>query len=413
MFRVDRSENRLVRLKERRFADLNLRERDHLQEWLVRMPDALGEELLIVQKEFDGFADTRERLDLLALDKEGRLVVVENKLDDSGRDVVWQALKYVAYCSSLKKAEIVEIYQKYLDRWSEGANAARNLCDFLGVEELDDVVLNVGNDQRLVLVAANFRKEVTATVLWLLGHGVLAQCFRAVPYSFGEELFIDLQQIIPTPEAADYMIGMAAKGSEEKSDQGARKSRHRLRQAFWTKALEELRARNVSRFENISPSTEHWLSCATGVSGCIYSLIFSKNEARVELYLQRSDASENKWIFDQLERKRQEFEGRFGHGFQWQRLDDKKASRICHSHPFDGFSRENWPEMIEWLCQHIVRLDEVFSEPLMRLNQRLKSRNDTGDRERLQLAQAHSHNSRRDSADARQPTEGVEAGLGV
>ena len=112
MFQVDFSENRLVRLEERRFADLDLRERDHLQEWLVRMPDALGEELLIVQKEFDGFADTRERLDLLALDKEGRLVVVENKLDDSGRDVVWQALKYVAYCSSLKKAQIAEIYQK-------------------------------------------------------------------------------------------------------------------------------------------------------------------------------------------------------------------------------------------------------------------------------------------------------------
>ena len=136
------------------------------------MPDALGEELLIVQKEFDGFADTRERLDLLALDKGGRLVVVENKLDDSGRDVVWQALKYVAYCSSLKKAEIVEIYQNYLDRWSDGANAVANLCDFLDVEELDDVVLNAGNEQRLVLIAANFRKEVTATVLWLLGHGV-------------------------------------------------------------------------------------------------------------------------------------------------------------------------------------------------------------------------------------------------
>jgi hypothetical protein len=29
----------------------------------------LGEELLIIQKEFDGFEDTNERLDLLALDK--------------------------------------------------------------------------------------------------------------------------------------------------------------------------------------------------------------------------------------------------------------------------------------------------------------------------------------------------------
>ena len=175
------------------------------------MPDALGEDLLIVQKEFDGFADTRERLDLLALDKEGRLVVIENKLDDSGRDVVWQVLKYVAYCSGLTKAEIIEIYQKYLDRWFEGANAVTNLCEFLDVEELDDMVLNAGNEQRLLLIAANFRKEVTATVLWLLGHGVRAQCFRVVPYSFGEEIFLNLQQIIPTPEAADYMIGMAAR----------------------------------------------------------------------------------------------------------------------------------------------------------------------------------------------------------
>ena len=175
MFKVNLSENRLVRLEKRRFNDLNLQERPHLQEWLVQTPEALGEELLVIQKEFDGFADTRERLDLLALDKEGRLVVIENKLDDSGRDVVWQALKYVAYCSSLKKAEIVEIYQKYLDRWINGQNAVANLCEFLEVEDLDDTVLNAGNEQRLILVAANFRKEVTATVLWLIGHGVRAQ----------------------------------------------------------------------------------------------------------------------------------------------------------------------------------------------------------------------------------------------
>ena len=66
---------------------------------LANQPDALGEELLIIQKEFDGFElffsalnAGRERLDLLALDKAGNLVIIENKLDDSGRDVVWQAM---------------------------------------------------------------------------------------------------------------------------------------------------------------------------------------------------------------------------------------------------------------------------------------------------------------------------------
>ena len=36
MFRVDRSQNRLSRLTHKRFSDLNLRERGHLQEWLAR-----------------------------------------------------------------------------------------------------------------------------------------------------------------------------------------------------------------------------------------------------------------------------------------------------------------------------------------------------------------------------------------
>ena len=375
MFKVEVSENRLVRLEKRRFADLNLREQDHLQEWIAGAPDALGEELLIVQKEFAGFADTHERLDLLALDKDGQLVVIENKLDDSGRDVVWQGLKYVAYCSTLKKAEIVEIYQSYLDRWSENQNAMENLCDFLGAEDIDDMVLNEGNNQRLMLVAADFRKEVTATVLWLIGHGIRVQCLRVSPYSLGEYLLIDMQQIIPVPEAADYMIGMAAKEFEEKSAKGAQKGIEGRRIKFWTRVLEELQKRGVARYANISPSKHHWLSSATGVARCGYNLIFNKNEARVELYLNRSQ-DDNKWIFDQLEQDRLEIEKRFGAGMKWQGLYGKKASRISYSHSYDGFNEENWPSRIEWLCEHIVKLEEAFSEPLARLNQELKSRGD-------------------------------------
>ena len=375
MFKVEVSENRLVRLEKRRFADLNLREQDHLQEWIAGAPDVLGEELLIVQKEFAGFADTHERLDLLALDKDGQLVVIENKLDDSGRDVVWQGLKYVAYCSTLKKAEIVEIYQSYLDRWSENQNAMENLCDFLGAEDIDDMVLNEGNNQRLMLVAADFRKEVTATVLWLIGHGIRVQCFRTSPYSLGEEILVDLQQIIPVPEAADYMIGMVKKESEEKSSKDTQKGIEGRRIKFWTRTLEELQKRGVARYANISPSKHASLSSATGVARCSYNLIFNKNEARVELYLDRSQA-ENKWIFDQLEQDRLEIEKRFGAGMKWQGLYGKKASRISYSHSYDGFNEENWPSRIEWLCEHIVKLEEAFSEPLARLNQELKSRGD-------------------------------------
>ena len=108
----------------------------------------------------------------------------------------------------------------------------------------------------------------------------------------------------------------------------------------------------------------------------MYSLIFGKNLARVELYLSRTQAAENKWFYDHFEQERQEIEGRFGAELQWQRLDDRKASRICYSRQFDGFNKDNWPEMIEWLCKYVVKLEEAFSEPLDRLNREMKSRGD-------------------------------------
>ncbi|MGM1052484.1 MAG: DUF4268 domain-containing protein [Pseudomonadota bacterium] len=373
MFRVDLSQNRLSRLSQKRFADLNLRERDHLQEWLANQPDALGEELLIIQKEFDGFDETRERLDLLALDKDGNLVVIENKLDDSGRDVTWQALKYTAYVSGLTKMQIVDIYQQYLDRYCGGGNAAVRICEFMEVEELEETVLNPGNDQRMIFIAANFRREVTATVLWLLSRGIRAQCFKVSPFAFGDELMVDIQQIIPTPEAADFMIGMSSKENEEKAVQDTQKKRHGLRLEFWEQALDQLRADGVELYRNISPAKDHWLSAGSGMRSCPYQMIFSRDEARVEISLQRSEADENKWVFDRLLAQKDQIEEVFGAELDWRRMDDKKASRVVFSRPFDGFSRDTWPEMIAWLSTHIQKLEMAFSAPLAILNKQIRT----------------------------------------
>jgi hypothetical protein len=95
MYKIDTAQNRIAPLAAKRFGELGFTERKHLKEWLENCPQALAQvdvdELLIIQKEFYGFDDTRERLDLLAIDKDGKLVIIENKLDDTGRDVVWQA----------------------------------------------------------------------------------------------------------------------------------------------------------------------------------------------------------------------------------------------------------------------------------------------------------------------------------
>ena len=131
MFIVNSTDKTTSEVKEISFREIGLRERNDLQEWIANNPIILGEELLIIQKEFDGFNDTNERLDLLALDKNGNLVVIENKLDDSGRNVVWQSLKYAGYCSSLKKEDIKDIYSQYLSKIGSSDNAEESIVEFL------------------------------------------------------------------------------------------------------------------------------------------------------------------------------------------------------------------------------------------------------------------------------------------
>ena len=381
MFTVDHQANRIKAVKTKTFSELGFTERKHLQEWLAHEPSALGEELLIIQKEFDGFDDTRERLDLLALDKDGNLVIIENKLDDSGRDVVWQSLKYASYCASLTKLQIVEIFQQYINRYekpSSGetvADASTQICEFLDAPDLDEVKINLGNSQRIMMVAANFCKEVTSTALWLLGQGINIQCFKVTPHSLGDQLFINIDQIIPTPEAKELMIGISAKEAEEKSTEVVLKNRHNVRRQYWEKALEVFQNSHCKLYNNISPSKDHWLSAGSGLSGCPYALIFLQKELRVEVSIARASQEENKFVFDFLHHRKDKIEEAFGEPLEWLRLDDKKSSRIQFSCKADGFNKEHWSGWVQWHLNYMTKFEKALKTPLQKASEALKNKN--------------------------------------
>lgn len=372
MYRINHQTNRIAKLKQVSFSELGFSERNHLQEWLANQPDALGEELLIIQKEFDGFDDTKERLDLLAIDKLGSLVIIENKLDDSGRNVVWQSLKYASYCSTLSKTQIAEIYQKYLDKTDPGKNAQVLICEFLGKEEFAEVVLNPGNDQRLIMVAAEFRKEVTSTVLWLLKHRVFVKCFKATPFQDGVGLFLTVEQLIPLPEAEELMIGISEKEVEEQSLERGQATRYQLRTDFWHQTLEALQDAKVALYSNVAPSRDHWLNAGSGLSGVHYSMIFNRDEARVNFVLGRASKDQNKVLFDVLNAQAVEFDKAYGAALSWRRMDDKKVSIIEYAKSFDGHNRESWPDMIFWLVEHIQRFEKLFEPQIPSLRVALR-----------------------------------------
>lgn len=363
MYRINKLKNEIEAVENTSFGSLKFREREHLQEWIAKNPNCLGEELLIIQKEFDGFEDTRERLDLLALDKLGNLVLIENKLDDSGKDVVWQALKYTAYVSTLTTNQIIDIYQNYLP---EEGNAEKEILEFLGEQSIDTVVLN--NEQRVFLIAATFRKEVTATALWLINKGIDITCIRVTPHKIEELLLLDFEQIIPIKDAEDYLIQLADKEKENVIKRKAKRKSEEVNFEYWEQLLPILRKSTINSkaFHNVNASDDHWLSYSAGISGVAYSLKVLQKYIGIELYISTPVVENNKKIYKLLLEDKDEIEKEFGSKLNWELLENRKGSRISfNKEELNTRDKSTWTSNNDFFIDNVENFINVLSERLL------------------------------------------------
>ena len=356
MYQIHKKDNTISAIQKSSFGNLQYKEREHLQERIANNPQALWEELLIIQKEFDGFNETKERLDLLALDTQGNLVIIENKLDDTGRDVVWQSLKYASYCSTLKKSDIITIYQSYLDKCNKWHIAQSELEEFFEWQAWDEIEINSTQSQRVMLVAGNFRKEVTSTVLWLMNYGLRIQCFKATVYVQWDNHLLMVDQIIPIQDAEEYTIKMAEKQQEQIHIQTSQTTKHTLYKEFWGKLLPICNIL-TPLFANRSTSQDSRLYAGSGISWVSYAFVITKSYCATELYLWHKVAEENLKIFDYLYLYKDAIEKAFGTCLIRDKLEGKKATRI--SYRLEGVNitrKEDRDQMIEFLTTHMVKL---------------------------------------------------------
>ena len=365
MFLINSTDKTTSEIKEISFREIGLRERNDLQEWIANNPIILGEELLIIQKEFDGFNDTNERLDLLALDKNGNLVVIENKLDDSGRNVVWQSLKYAGYCSSLKKEDIKDIYSQYLSKIGSSDNAEDTIVEFLNKADFSEVQLNQDLTQRIILVAREFRKEVTNTVIWARKYGMKIQCIKVTPYLVNEQLIVDTDQIIPVKDIADVMIGYDEKAQEDFKSKEDLANCQITRNEFWHIFIPRFNEKSsLFSGRNIDLNQyDHWFSTGSGVSGIHYSFLITKNYAGIELGITGGTQEENKKAFDYLYGNKKEIETSFGSELSWERLSDKKMSRISYKlNDVSIFEKEDWEDMMIFMEENMLKFEKSLKK---------------------------------------------------
>lgn len=118
---------------------------ERLEEWIEKDVRILGLDLLIIGRQVQ--SPFRGRIDLIALDSRGAVVVIELKRDRSPRDVVAQVLDYASWVRTLTTRDVLDISDKY-KKLPEGL--ARAFFNRFNTELPEDL----NTSHRMVIVAS-------------------------------------------------------------------------------------------------------------------------------------------------------------------------------------------------------------------------------------------------------------------
>jgi hypothetical protein len=199
------------------FAMQGVRERYDLQRVLRENIDSIAPGLYVLAEEYGDWEDARRRIDLLCLDRDANLVVVELKRSEDGGHMELQAIRYAAMVSAMTFEQAVEAHGAYLKSIGKNDDPEARILQFLEWDEPQNH--EFGQDTRIILVSGEFSKELTTSVLWLYDLGLDILCVRLRPYGLGDRTLLDIQQVIPLPEAAQYQVQLRKKAAEQRESQ--------------------------------------------------------------------------------------------------------------------------------------------------------------------------------------------------
>ncbi|MCA1955132.1 MAG: DUF4268 domain-containing protein [Anaerolinea sp.] len=285
--------------------------------WLAENLDLLSEltglHLLLVQTEA---AAGDFAVDILAEDENGNQVVIENQLDRTDHDHLGKLITYMS---------------------NHDAKTA-------------------------IWITSQPRPEHEKAVHWLnetLPDDTSFYLLQVEAVRIDDSPPAPLFTVIAGPSAESRRIGEQRKELAH---------HHILCQEFWQGLLTKAKQKSTV-FANISPSKGQWVSAGAGKSGVTWAYVVLMDHARVELYIDTLEVDKNKRYFDALLKHKNEIEASFGAPLEWQRLDQKRASRIAYLiHGHGGLpDQENWDALQDAMIDAMARLEAALKTHFARL----------------------------------------------
>lgn len=236
-----------------KLSDLGHRERQDLQEWILGDPGMLEDGLLVLTSEFDRWTSSdglavKDRLDVLAVDQTGRLVVIELKRDDAPTDVHLQAITYAAMVSRFSEEQIIGIHTDFLRRRGQivsAGEAQERIQQHLDSEIEPQVLKQV----RLILVARRFPRQVTSSAVWLNEMGIDVKLVLVRAWDADGVTVLTTSTLYPVPGTEEFTVVPA----RVESAKAAERASERVRQRNTTARIVELGALRDGELLTIRP----------------------------------------------------------------------------------------------------------------------------------------------------------------
>ena len=142
---------------------------------------------------------------------------------------------------------------------------------------------------------------------------------------------------------------------------------------FFSVALSDLRTRASWGVAGHSPSGANWQLLAgltsDGMQLAILAWAFARRKQfRTELYIDSGDGPLNKRLFDALYSERASIEARVGRALTWERMNDRRASRIAtYSEGSILDSRDRLDKLKTWAVDAAISLHDVLAGEIRKL----------------------------------------------
>jgi hypothetical protein len=343
-----------------------------LTPWFLQNIDLLSETLGIditpLEREIN--VDTGA-FNVLGADATGRPIVIENRLEATDHNQLGQM---IVHASGLDAAVVIWVAPRFHEEFRRGLDWLNDRTDqkvdFFGVEiglvrigrSLPAPVLDV------VVQPRNWRTSGRRKASVGMGSPIPGPAPAAEPEDFPppreppEPEPPDTPSPVagPPPEAPPTPPSPPPMASEQAGGLQPVELRHRFFEAMFDSVAVRRPGFRVPKF-----GYENWVGFAAGPFG-FYDVAFTANGAvRAGVYLDMQERTATKRLFDDLYAERLAVETAVGRILSWERLDDRRASRIVdYREVRDLGNLQERRDLADWAAETVVKLMEALDDRL-------------------------------------------------